>query len=134
MPHMKELLTTYSMFLRTLFTDDCEHYKMVWEAKRTLQAIGSKASKIPEETWRCLTWCIIDGSRQFFATIVDENDLIGGETPTLPMSLLDTPLANLCLLQPFMPLDFPDQWKTSKRTRTSGIDWTLPGDKGGGGA
>ena len=67
---MKELLATYAMFLRALFTKDCQHYKIVWEARRTLQALTTKVRKLSEETWSILTWCIIDDSRQFFSAVV----------------------------------------------------------------
>ena len=109
--HMKELLATYCMFLRALFTSDCQHYKTVWAVRRVLLKLTPKASKIPEETMRVLTWCIIDDSRQFFSAMIDEDDWDAADVVDMPTSLLVYHTAQLRLLLPFMPADFPDEWK-----------------------
>ena len=116
--HMKELLATYAMFLQALFTKDCQHYKTVWEARRTLLALTNKVSKLSEETWSILTWCIIDDARQFFSAVVDQSDFDeNGRADNLPTSLLVYHTTQLRMLQPFMPHDFPDQWRATTRQR-----------------
>ena len=109
--HMKELLATYCMFLRALFTQDCQHFKTVWAVRRVLLRLTPKASKIPEETMRVLTWCIIDDSRQFFSAMIDEDGWDEASAVDMPASLLVHRTAQLRLLLPFMPADFPDEWK-----------------------
>ena len=129
--HMKELLATYAMFLRALFTKDCQHYKTVWEARRTLLALTTKVSKLAEETWSVLTWCIIDDARQFFSAVVDQSDFDeDGKAENLPTSQLVYHTTQLRMLQPFMPHDFPDQWRATTRQRLD--DYKQPaGDTGG---
>ena len=112
------MLATYAMFLRALFTKDFQHYKTVWEARRTLLALTTKVSKLSEETWSILTWCIIDDARQFFSAVVDQSDFDeNGRADNLPTSLLVYHTTQLRMLQPFMPHDFPDQWRATTRQR-----------------
>ena len=128
--HMKELLATYCMFVRALFTKDCQHYKTVWAVRRVLIRLTPKASKIPEETMRVLTWCILDDSRQFFSAMVDEDDWDDTDAVDMPASLLVHHTVQLRLLLPFMPADFPEEWKPRAQQRR--FDEARGGGGGGG--
>ena len=88
----------------------------MWEAQRTLLALTNKVSKLSEETWSILTWCIIDDARQFFSAVVDQSGFDeNGRADNLPNSLLVYHTTQLRMLQPFMPHDFPDQWRATTR-------------------
>ena len=71
---LKKNVTTYAMYLLTLFCDHCHHYQGVWSICRMLHHHEGNTTHFSAKYCREITWAIIVDGRHFFHQILMPRD------------------------------------------------------------
>jgi hypothetical protein len=105
-------VNTFCALVWTLFGEECDYYKGLWEVAETLdlQEVHIIRDSFTTDVCRRITWAILSDGRSFFNTVLVEAQFRNGETFRWPTSLIykitdDVRYANT-ITRPFYPVEW----------------------------
>ena len=136
---LKDLFTTYGIFLRALFGEKCPHFIQVWKIRTVIASMRHQEKEFDRDLCHLIVWHVVRDAQQFFSTEVAYAALktLAREQIEWPISHLQGVSNNLHSLshQALITKDFPSQWGTpiSRRQLEFGRNQQQGGGRNGGG-
>jgi hypothetical protein len=125
-------VNTFCALVWTLFGEDCDYYKGLWDVAETLdlQEVHIIRDLFTADVCRHITWAILSDGRSFFNTVLVEAQFRNGETFRWPTSLIykitdDARYANT-IVRPF----YPTEWLIQTNPTGKGVGVSNTGDGG----
>ena len=103
---LKKNITTYGMYLLTLFSDQCQHYQGIWAIRMMVAHYGGNTTHFKANYYREITCAIIIDSCHFFHQQLMPIDYTE-QGINWPISLLDYTAQDIRQLKPITRYDFP---------------------------